>query len=113
MGKILEKVVADRLIFVLEERGLLTGNQAGFRPGKSTVDQVLKLVQDDSDNMMHNPEEQEPWPPFSIKARLTIKRGEMGSCSRCCRWNSIPFCQINETFLEQKMDNCIHQQCKK
>ena len=55
MGKILEKVVANRLIFVLEERGLLTGNQAGFRPGRSTVDQVLKLVQDASDNMHAQP----------------------------------------------------------
>jgi len=55
LGKILEKIVANRLIYLLEERGLLTDNQAGFRPGRSTVDQVLKLVQDASDNMHAQP----------------------------------------------------------
>ena len=55
LGKILEKIVANRLIYVLENRGLLTENQAGFRPGRSTVDQVLKLVQSASDNMHTNP----------------------------------------------------------
>ena len=51
MGKILEKVVANRLIYVLEERNLLNPNQAGFRPGRSTTDQVWKLVQSASDNI--------------------------------------------------------------
>ena len=51
LGKILEKIIANRLIYILEDRGLLTENQAGFRPGRSTVDQVLKLVQEASDNM--------------------------------------------------------------
>ena len=55
LGKILEKIVANRLIYVLENRGLLTENQAGFRPGRSTVDQVLKLVQSASDNMHTKP----------------------------------------------------------
>ena len=51
MGKILEKVVANRLIYVLEERNLLNPNQAGFRPARSTTDQVWKLVQSASDNI--------------------------------------------------------------
>ena len=51
MGKILEKVIANRLIYVLEERNLLNPNQAGFRPARSTMDQVWKLVQSASDNM--------------------------------------------------------------
>lgn len=55
LGKILEKIIANRLIYILEDRGLLTENQAGFRPGRSTVDQVLKLVQEASDNMHSNP----------------------------------------------------------
>ena len=55
LGKLLEKIVANRLIHLLEDRGLLTNNQAGFRPGRSTVDQVLKLVQDASDNMHTQP----------------------------------------------------------
>ena len=55
LGKILEKIIANRLIHLLEDRGLLTNNQAGFRPGRATVDQVLKLVQDASDNMQSQP----------------------------------------------------------
>ena len=55
LGKILEKIIANRLIYILEDRGLLTDNQAGFRPGRSTVDQVLKLVQEASDNIHVNP----------------------------------------------------------
>ena len=55
LGKILEKIIANRLIYILEDRGLLTNNQAGFRPGRSTVDQVLKLVQDASDNIHTQP----------------------------------------------------------
>ena len=51
MGKVLEKVIANRLIYVLEDRKLLNENQAGFRPARSTTDQVWKLVQDASDNM--------------------------------------------------------------
>ena len=51
MGKIMEKLVANRLIYVLEARNLLNSNQAGFRPARSTTDQVWKLVQNASDNM--------------------------------------------------------------
>ena len=35
MGKLLEKIIANQLICVLEERGLLNENQAGFRPARS------------------------------------------------------------------------------
>ena len=51
MGKILEKIVADRLISILESRNLLSNNQAGFRSNRCTTDQVLKLVQDASDQI--------------------------------------------------------------
>ena len=44
LGKVLEKIVANRLIHILEQRDILTSNQAGFRPGRCTTDQVLKLV---------------------------------------------------------------------
>ena len=51
LGKVLEKIVANRLIHILEQRDILTSNQAGFRPGRCTTDQVLKLVQEASDNI--------------------------------------------------------------
>ena len=34
LGKILEKIIANRLIHLLEERETITDNQAGFRPGR-------------------------------------------------------------------------------
>ena len=40
--------------FVLEERGLLNENQAGFRPARSTTEQIWKLFQEASDNMHDN-----------------------------------------------------------
>ena len=44
MGKLLEKIIADRLIYILEDRNLINDNQAGSRPNRCTTDQVLKLV---------------------------------------------------------------------
>ena len=55
LGKILEKMVANRLIYILESRGILTNNQAGFRPGRCTTDQILKLVQEASDTIHEKP----------------------------------------------------------
>ena len=51
MGKILEKIVADRMSSYLEEKGLLNENQAGFRKARCTTDQIQKLVQMASDKM--------------------------------------------------------------
>ena len=36
MGKLLEKMVADKLIYVLENCNLLNDSQAGFRPNRCT-----------------------------------------------------------------------------
>ena len=55
LGKILEKIIANRLIYILESRGILSNNQAGFRPGRCTTDQLLKLVQEASDNIHEKP----------------------------------------------------------
>ena len=51
VGKILEKLAADRLIYILESRNILNDNQAGFRPNRCTTDQVLKLVQHATDQI--------------------------------------------------------------
>ena len=53
VGKILEKMIADRLMYTLENRGLLNDNQAGFRQGRCTTDQVLKLVQHATDQIQN------------------------------------------------------------
>jgi len=45
LGKLMEKIVADRLTYVLENRGLLADSQAGFRQNRCTTDQVLRMTQ--------------------------------------------------------------------
>ena len=51
IGRILEKIIADRLVFVLEDRNLLNDNQAGFRHNRCTTDQILKLFQEATDQL--------------------------------------------------------------
>ena len=45
-GKIFEKIVFNTLYSYLNENNLLTKNQSGFRPGDSTINQLLFLVND-------------------------------------------------------------------
>ena len=44
-SKLFERMVLGRLTYFLEQQDILSPVQAGFRPGRSTVDQVLLLVQ--------------------------------------------------------------------
>ena len=55
LGKTLEKIIADRLMYILEKDSLITPNQAGFRPNRCTTDQTLKLIQEATDQI-HNGE---------------------------------------------------------
>ena len=41
--KILEKMVNNRLVFVLEQRNLISPSQSGFRHGHSMTDKILML----------------------------------------------------------------------
>ena len=43
-GKIFEKIIFNNLYIYLDGNGLLTKNQSGFRPGDSTINQLLYLV---------------------------------------------------------------------
>ena len=43
-GKILEKIVFDRVYSYLEYNGLLSKNQSGFRPGDSTIYQLISIT---------------------------------------------------------------------
>ena len=44
-GKLMEKIVSDRLTCILEQRKLLADSQAGFRQNRCTTDQILKMTQ--------------------------------------------------------------------
>ena len=45
-GKILEKIVFDAVYHFLNRNNLLSKNQSGFRPGDSTINQLLSITTD-------------------------------------------------------------------
>ena len=49
--KALERIILSRLLFFLESNSILSPRQAGFRPGRSTLDQILYLSQSISDGL--------------------------------------------------------------
>ena len=67
-GKILEKIIANRLIYLLESRQLLTNNQAGFRPNRCTTDQILKLIQEASGQIQSKTESKRTVVAFFVYA---------------------------------------------
>ena len=53
LSKIFEKIVATRLSYHLEKHNILSDVQSGFRPGRSTIDQIMRL-QNAINNYNHN-----------------------------------------------------------
>ena len=49
ISKLFERFILSRLLFFLESNSILSPGQAGFRPGRSTLDQILYLSQSISD----------------------------------------------------------------
>ena len=49
VSKLFERIILSRLLFFLESNSILFPHQAGFRPGRSTLDQILYLSQSISD----------------------------------------------------------------
>ena len=49
VSKLFEHIILSRLLFFLESNSILSPCQAGFRPGRSTLDQILYLSQSISD----------------------------------------------------------------
>ena len=49
VSKLFERIILSRLLFFLESNSILSSRQAGFRPGRSTLDQTLYLSQSISD----------------------------------------------------------------
>ena len=45
VGKILEKIILQRLSYYCEKNNIIPSNQAGFRKGRSTTDHLVKLTQ--------------------------------------------------------------------
>ena len=49
VSKLFERIIISRLLFLLESNSILSPRQDGFRPGRSTLDQILFLSQSISD----------------------------------------------------------------
>ena len=49
VSKLFKRIILSRLLFFLESNSILSPRQAGFRPGRSTLDQILYLSQSISD----------------------------------------------------------------
>ena len=49
VSKLFERIIVSRLLFFLESNSIFSPRQAGFRPGRSTLDQILFLSQSISD----------------------------------------------------------------
>ena len=49
VSELFERIILPRLLFFLESNSILSPHQAGFRPGRSTLDQILYLSQSVSD----------------------------------------------------------------
>ena len=49
VSKLFERIILSRLLFFLESNSILSPLQVGFRPGRSTLDQILYLSQSISD----------------------------------------------------------------
>lgn len=46
LGKLLERIITDRLVKFCEDNNVFHRNQVGYRKNKSTIDQLTKLVSD-------------------------------------------------------------------
>ena len=49
VSKLFERIILSRLLFFLESNSILSPRQASFRPGRSTLDQILYVCQSISD----------------------------------------------------------------
>ena len=111
LGKVAERMVAERLTWWLEGRGAIDQAQAGFRKGRSTVDQCLRVSQRISDRLQRKPPERTLMVLFDYsrafdtvwRAALLHEMLEMGVPAIYMRWikawltNRISRVKIEET----------------
>ena len=63
ISKLFKRIILSRLLFFLESNSILSLRQAGFRPGRSTLDQILYFSQPMSDGFNK---------PRSVFVRLSL-----------------------------------------
>lgn len=55
MGKVMERMVGNRLTYLAEKRGMWCNDQSGFRRHRTTEDQTLRITQNVSDGFQARP----------------------------------------------------------
>ena len=98
LGKLLEKIITNRLSVFMEDNNLLNPNQAGFRKKRCTTDQVLKLVQMAFDKIHQNKQGSTTLVTFFDFSRAYDKVWREGLISKMIKMG-IPFQFIKYTRL--------------
>ena len=62
VSKLFERIILSRVLFFLESNSILSPRQADFRPGRSTLDQILYLSQSISEESISDESISEPRP---------------------------------------------------
>ena len=103
LGKVMEKLVADRLLHWMEKQNKISPNQAGFRPNWCTTDQALKLVQSATDQFHHKGENNRTFAAFFDYAKAYDKVWRDGLISKMLKL-SIPgrFIRFTRQFLANR-----------
>jgi hypothetical protein len=86
IGKLLERIVKARLEFFLESNNKLDPNQAGFRKGRSTVEQIGRLTQSIYDGFEDGLRTLVVYVDFS---RPMIRSGGISYMQRWAIWKSL------------------------
>ena len=99
VSKLFERIILSRLLFFLESNFILSPRQAGFRPGRSTLDQILYLSQSIS------AEFNKPRPPGSRTILSTIYFSKNFDCLASrpfpqthFGWPSFLLCSLDSIF---------------
>ena len=75
VSKLFERIILPRLLFFLESNSILSPHLAGFRPGRSILDQILYLSQSISDGFNKSRPGFRRFSLLSISLKLLIQSG--------------------------------------
>ena len=88
ISKLFERLILSRLIFHLESNHLLSICQAGFCPGRSSLDQILTLSQSIWDGFQKKNLQTEPFWHLLTSPRLSTRSGTLLCFTNSSRSNS-------------------------
>ncbi|CAF4759395.1 unnamed protein product [Rotaria sp. Silwood2] len=96
LGKLLEKIIKQRLMVILERRNILPEHQAGFRPRQSTLNNIIRLTKY-AQNHLHSTGRRRHATVilFDIKAAFDSV------------WHDGLIYKLNELRLPQYLTNCL------